>query len=134
MTIRTAIGGLAMAGLLATAPVAFACGVCLEDKVAAAYDHTVVSGALQRGRVVVFCELQGPAATAVEHREARRALRKLRGVESGSVRTGRELPVVSFVLDSAVQSPERALETLRQRLQGPGIAPKLLKVISAPAG
>jgi len=45
---------------LALVPAAgMACGVCLEDKVASAYDHALASRAIAAGRVVVFAEVVG---------------------------------------------------------------------------
>ena len=41
MTVRLALAGLL---LLAPAAVAIACGYCVEDRVAAAYDHSVGQG------------------------------------------------------------------------------------------
>jgi hypothetical protein len=37
-----------------------ACGHCMEDKVAATYDHAVMTAAQRHGHVVVFAEIQGP--------------------------------------------------------------------------
>ncbi|MBC8021534.1 MAG: hypothetical protein H7Y14_00325, partial [Burkholderiales bacterium] len=39
---------------------ALACGICLEDKVAATYDHGMVMRATSRGQVVVFAEPRAP--------------------------------------------------------------------------
>ena len=41
-----------------------ACGHCIEDKVAATYDYSVLTRAAHDGHVVVFTEVRGPAAGA----------------------------------------------------------------------
>jgi hypothetical protein len=50
---------LLLAGLLAAAPLAGACGYCVEDKMAAAYDHAVVSRALAQQHHIAFFHVDG---------------------------------------------------------------------------
>ena len=81
---------------------AMACGVCLEDKVAATYDHALVERALAQHRVVVFAEprksLDDRALKAVAAKAARAP-----GVDATTVKTSASPASVSFVLD-----PKRA--------------------------
>ena len=81
---------------------AIACGVCIEDKVAATYDHALVERALAQHRVVVFAE---PRASVDEHGlKAFAALaRRAPGVDAATVKTSAAPASVSFVLD-----PKRA--------------------------
>lgn len=121
-----------LAAVLAAAPqFAAACGVCIDDKVAAVYDHAIVQQAMEKGRVVVFCEIAGPQQARAIAPQARRAAQDLQGVDRASVRTSDELPVLSFVLDPARQSPSAALAKLQQRLAADGIRPTLLRVMEA---
>ena len=65
---------------------AIACGVCLEDKVAATYDHALVARALAQHRVVVFAEPR----SAVDERRLKAfaaAAARAPGVESATVKT-----------------------------------------------
>lgn len=117
------------AALSCIAGAALACGVCIDDKVAAVYDHAQVQRALGKGKVVVVCELTGAQDAGTLTRQAGRAAQGLPGVEPGSVRASHELPVLSFVLDPAAQTPAAAVAGLRQRLQPSGVTPTLLKVL-----
>jgi hypothetical protein len=116
----------------ATGP-AVACGVCIDDKVAAVYDHDVMQQATKAGRLVVFCELSGPYEPQVLAPRGKRAAQALTGVDSKSVRTSDHLPAISFVVDPARQNPDAAVAELRQRLAQDRIVPKLLKIIPGPA-
>ena len=81
---------------------AIACGICLEDKVAATYDHALVERALAQHRVVVFAE---PRASVDERRlkAFAAAARRSPGVDAATVKTSAAPASVSFVLD-----PKRA--------------------------
>ena len=116
----------AMLGL-ALAPGAFACGVCVDDKVAVAYDHAVVVKAAARGHVVVFAEVagaSGPAADAVA--AAKAAAMRLKGVDRDSVRGAPAPAAISFALDPAERSPEQALAAVARAA---GLRLTLLRVM-----
>ena len=71
------------AALAAIAPAAsLACGACVEDKVAATYDHAVVERAAASGDVMVFCEVTGP----LDAQHLKQAMRRVHGVRPQSVR------------------------------------------------
>jgi hypothetical protein len=125
---RVSVAALAAAAGMALPLAARACGACVEDKVAAAYDHAVVSSALARRRVVVFAGLEGPREGAVLAAAARRAAGRVDGIERASVRGAAEPAVVSFVLDPAVRAPESALRAIQQRAS-PGLRVSLLRVL-----
>lgn len=110
-------------------PAAYACGICIDDKVASAYDHAVVQNAWKHGKVVVFCELTGPHEVKKLTQEAKAAAQGLRGVDDSSIRTGQDLAIVSFVLDGSTQTPAAAVGELQQRLKASSVMPKLLKVL-----
>jgi hypothetical protein len=112
MRVATAAGCSAL--LLALAPGAWACGACVEDKVAATYDHAVVQGAAAQGRVVVFCELKGPIQAA----RIKKAAAGVPGLDLASVRVSVDPGALSFVLDPARQSPKAAVAGLQERLPG----------------
>jgi hypothetical protein len=91
--------------------VSWACGVCIEDRVAATYDHEVVVRAAAKGKVMVFCEVAGP----LDPRQIRNAVHKVRGADSASVRISLESAAVSFALDGR-QSPQSAVSAMQQEM------------------
>ena len=72
--------------LAATPLAAMACGVCLEDKVAATYDHALVQRAIEKHRVVVFAEPRNPI-DAARLKAVAAAAARAPGVEAATVRT-----------------------------------------------
>ena len=69
--------------LAIAAPAAvWACGVCIEDKVAATYDHAVVQRAAATGKAMVYCEIHG----SLDTRRWQGAARQVRGLDPASVR------------------------------------------------
>lgn len=118
------------AGLAASA---WACGVCIEDKVAATYDHALVREAAAKGRVVVFCALEAGVTADADRagleRELKRLAAGLRGVDARTVRSSTTPPTFSFVLDPRVQAPPAAVAAWQQRLAPSGKIVALLKVL-----
>jgi hypothetical protein len=95
--------------------VALACGACVEDMVAANYDHAIVDAAIAKHQPVVFVAVDGP--TKAEKIEARiiAAASKVRGVQAGTLRTSIAPQGFSFVLDVA-QEPEAAVAGFRKAM------------------
>ena len=91
---------------------AMACGICLEDKVAATYDYALVQRALAQQRVVVFAE---PRASVDERRlEAfAAAARRAPGVDAATVKTSAAPASVSFVLDPKRADAGKTVAALR---------------------
>jgi hypothetical protein len=108
---------------------ALACGVCVEDKVAATYDHAVVARAIADRRVVVFAAITGQADGRTLAAVARRATSGVPGVERGSVRVAVDPIAISFALDPRVSTAERALAAIERRAANPGWKLVLLRVI-----
>ncbi len=113
------------AGLLALAAASWACGVCVEDKVAATYDYAVMQQAASKGRVMVFCEVSG----AVDAPRIRNAARQVRGLDRSSVRLSTQPAALSFALDPAQQSPQAAVSAL-QRAVPPGTRLSIVKLVT----
>ena len=103
---------------------AIACGVCIEDKVAATYDHALVQRALAQHRVVVFAEPR-TSVDASRLKAVASAAARLRGVDASTVRVSAAPASVSFVLDPKSSSVPQALRRLEL---------DLLKVIDSPQG
>jgi len=101
---------------------AMACGICLEDKVAATYDYALVQRALAQQRVVVFAEPR----SAVDERRLKAfaaAAARAPGVESATVKTSAAPASVSFVLDPRRADAKKTVAALHL---------DLLKVIDRP--
>jgi hypothetical protein len=85
---------IAIAGFLLSLP-AFACGYCVEDKIAATYDHAVITRALASGRHVVFFHVDGAAVSRAALEQAASG----RGVEKGSARLSPDLLTLALAFD-----------------------------------
>lgn len=112
--------------LLVQAGAAQACGVCVEDKVAATYDHAVVQRASAHGQVLVFCEINGPVDAA----RIRQAARGVRGLDLSSLRVSEIPAAISFGIDAAKQSPQAAASAIQQGLAR-GIEVKVLRLLDS---
>jgi hypothetical protein len=101
------------AALVVFAPAAsLACGACVEDKIAATYDHGVVERAAASGKVMVFCEVIGP----LDAKHLNAVMRRVRGVKPQSVRVSVQLAAMSFAVDPTVRSPQDAVETAQHSM------------------
>src|SRR4249920_2435699 len=99
MTVRGAWTGLL---LLAPAAAALACGVCVEDRVAATYDHAVVVRSLERKHEVVFLAIEGEIVVSPRlSREIRSAIESASGIDRGSARVSLPAASLSFAYDPA---------------------------------
>ena len=101
------------AGLAIAAPSASACGVCVDDKVAATYDHAVIERAAASGQQVVFVAVDGPVDGDALGRKIGKA--RIKGVVAGTVRLSATPAAFSFVLD-AREDPARAVAGFRRAL------------------
>jgi len=97
--VRAAI---ATAGLLLAlqSQAAFACGHCIEDRIAAVYDHALVSRALGQQHQVVFYAIDGPLPPGDASRRAIEALAdSADGVDKGSARVSIETASLAVAFD-----------------------------------
>jgi hypothetical protein len=114
----------ALAGLACILPaLAWACGACAEDKMAATYDHAVVQAAAAQQQQVVFCDVQG----RVEPARLRDAASQVAGVDPASIRTSVEPAAMSFALDTKLLDPDAAAAQIRSKLNEPGVNLVVLK-------
>jgi hypothetical protein len=119
----------AIASACSVLPLASAgCGVCIEDKVAATYDHAVVIRAIERRHVVVFASGEGAAAPGSE-RALKAGAARVRGIDRASVRSAAAPLAVSFALDANVRTPEDALAAVERAAAVPGLRLTLLRVM-----
>ena len=117
-----------VAGLFAAPMPAIACGACVEDQVAATYDHAVVTRAVARHHVVVFASVDSGRNLKSDVRQIRRAATASQGVDPGSVRVSEEPSALSFALDPTARSPEAALADIQARLRAKGVKLAILRV------
>src|SRR3954470_14745333 len=86
----------AIAALLFASGQALACGYCVEDKIAATYDHAVITHALAQKHHVAFMHVDGAASS---RKVLEDALYAAPGVDRGTVRVSADLLTVSFAFD-----------------------------------
>jgi hypothetical protein len=124
---------LLAAALLALPAAAPACGVCIEDKVAAVFDYAVVSRALEAGHHVAFFAVDGLQAPGPD---ARRQLETLAasaaGVERGSPRVSLEMKSLSVAYDPRRTPLPRLMQSLDKRLAARRLSLAPLRVIERP--
>jgi hypothetical protein len=88
---------IAMALAAAISPPSWACGACVEDAIAATYDHATIRAAIAKRQQVVFVSIEGGDKARVV-RVLASAARKVRGVQAGTLRTAVSPPAFSFAL------------------------------------
>ena len=76
---------------------AIACGACVEDRVAATYDHALVRSAIAQHRMIIFVALDGPDASLVGDR-IKSTAGALGAVQRGTVRYAASPAAFSFML------------------------------------
>jgi len=89
---------VALIALALVSSPAAACGYCLEDQIAAAYDHAVVTRALATKHHVAFLHVDGAAKS---HAVLEKAAYSAPAVDRGTVRVSADLLTVSFAFDPA---------------------------------
>lgn len=114
--------------LALSAPVAaHACGACAEDKIAATYDHAVVTRAAADGDLMVYCEVVG-------HFDRRRLLQaagRVHAIRADSVRISAQPAAFSFAVDRSRQSPRSAVEATQRGLRA-GTRLTIIDSVKAP--
>lgn len=124
---------LLLAALLLGTNSAQACGHCIEDKIAACYDHTVVTQALARKHQVAFFALDGPLAGGMLEKKAIELLAaSAPGVDAGSVRVSTETAALSVAFDPARVSFVSVQQAVEAKLKRRGLTLLPLKVMERP--
>ena len=106
---------------------AIACGACVEDRVAATYDHSVVQSAIARHRTIVFVALDGPDASLVGDR-IRSAAAALEAVQRESLRYAASPAAFSFML-ARDATPDRVVDAFRKALGGKHVTMTIVRVM-----
>jgi hypothetical protein len=107
------------------ATAARACGVCVDDKVAATYDHALIERAAANRQQVVFVAVDGPVDGSALGGKVAKA--KVKGVVAGTVRVSAAPAAFSFVL-GAREDPARAVDGFRRALDDPRARLTLVRI------
>ena len=110
---------------------AWSCGVCDEDKVAATYDHGVNLRAAAARQSVVYVAVETSVEPQAFVKRVATVAPRVRGVRTGSIRTAVAPVTFSFVLDPVVQTPAGAVAEL-SRLLNVESGLRILRVVSTP--
>lgn len=122
--------GLAALALVAASP-ALGCGHCVEDRVAAVYDHGIITKALERHHQVAFFAIEGPLLADGEARRAiDKALASAVGIDAPSMRLSVDSASLSLSYDGKRISPAQIMATLNRKLAARRLSVSLLKVMN----
>jgi hypothetical protein len=115
--------------LVLAAGSAQACGYCVEDKIAATYDHAVVTRALTQKHHVVFLHVDGaaPGRKALED-----AVYSAPGVDRGTARVSADLLTVSFAFDPARANLGAIHTRIEKKLKPAGLSLMPFQVMERP--
>ena len=120
--------------LALAAPGAGACGHCIEDKIAAVYDHAVITQAQRERQAVMFYAIDGPPVVNDETRRALvAAVGAVPGIRPGSVRVSLELSALSAAYDPRRTNLAAAERALARKLKAKGYTLMLMRVLDEPA-
>ena len=113
---------------------ALACGHCVEDKIAAVYDHAVVKRALASGHQVAFFHIDGALAPGnAARRELEASAASAAGVDSGGVRISLESASLAVSFDPRRASLARVQWSLEKKLAAKKLSLFLMRVMDRPA-
>jgi hypothetical protein len=113
---------------------ALACGHCVEDKIAAVYDHAIVTQALNRKHQIAFFAIDGTLAPGVGTQRAIEAIvQSAAGVDKGSARVSVESTSLSVAFDPRHTSFAAVQHALEQKLSVKNLLLLPLRVMDQPA-
>ena len=127
------MGRALLVAALLGAYAAQACGYCVEDKIASAYDYALVARSVASGHPVVFYHLDGPLeASAATRRTLLSAAESVSGVDKGSVRVSLDTLTLSFAFDPKRTSLAAAQSALDRKLAARKLSLFPMRVIERP--
>jgi len=124
--MRTSLAGIAFACACQTS---LACGICVEDRVAAVFDHAVVEQAVGAKRHVAFFGIDGSLPATRESRRAVLDAVYASGAAQGTARLSLESASISAAFDPSRTSLARLRDGATQRLAPKGLGLTALRVI-----
>lgn len=114
---------------LASPMIAFACGACVEDTVAATYDHAVVERAATKGNLLVYASIDGSGDAKALANHARVAAQRIVGVDRSSVRVSAAPLALSFAIDPKAQTVDGAIASMQQRGHDQDIRLSVVRIV-----
>jgi hypothetical protein len=129
-TLAAAAHALAALAFVFAARDSFACGYCVEDRVAAVYDHAVVVRALERRHEVAFLAIDGTLPAAGDlRRSLESAISTAPGVDRGTARLSLDAAALSFAYDARKPGLGAVMRAIEKKLAAKGLSLSLLRVI-----
>ena len=125
--MKTKLTLLATAAAIGMSGAAYGCGVCIEDKIAATYDHAVIRDAIAAHRQVIFVALDGNDATRIGERIASAVVR-VPGMQKASVRYAVAPPALSFAVAKDV-APGKALAAFQKAVAGMDVRMRIVRIM-----
>ena len=117
--------------LLMSTSSAIACGHCLEDKVAAVYDHTMVAKTVREKHVVAFFGIEGPlVVNQTSKQEIQKIIASIHGVDPNTSRISLETGSISLAFNPTVLTYPALLDSLDKKLKPKKLSVFPLEVIS----
>lgn len=112
---------------------AIACGHCVEDKIAAVYDYTIVTQALGQKHQIAFFAIEGTLTPGNDVRQIIKAIESASVADKGSARVSVESASLSVAFDPR-RVPFAALQkAIERKLAAKKLSLQLLQVINQPA-
>ena len=110
---------------------AIACGHCIEDKVAAVYDHAIVVKAVHEKHVVAFFGIEGPLVVNSASKQAiQKMLSSINGVDLNTSRISLETGSMSLAFNPTILSYPALLDTLDKKLKAKKLSVFPLEVLT----
>lgn len=108
-----------------------ACGHCLEDKVAAVYDHIIITKAVGEKHLVAFFGIEGPFVINVASKqEVQKMMSSINGVDPNTSLVSLEAGSISLAFNPNFISYPMLLKALEMKLQQKKISIFPIDVIS----
>ena len=109
--------------VLLTATAASACGHCVEDRIAAVYDHALVQRALASKHQIVYFAWDGSlAGDEASRRKLLALLEGVAGVDKGSARVSMDPAAIAVSFDPQRSNGASMAAALQTRLKVLGVA------------
>ncbi|MDB5822442.1 MAG: hypothetical protein JWR21_1146 [Herminiimonas sp.] len=116
------------------APPAFACGYCVEDKIASVYDHAVITRALDARHQIAFFGIDGAIVVdAKAVRELEALASNAEGADKGSLRISLDSAALAVAFDPRRTSFSGLQKSLEKKLAAKHLSLLPLRVMDAPA-
>jgi hypothetical protein len=118
------------AALLAVSPGAFACGYCVEDKIAAVYDHASIAKAIGQRHPVVFFAIEGNLKQDdATRRQIDAIAASAPGVDPGSVRISLDAASLAIAFDPRRTSLVMVQRALERKLAALGLSLLAMRIM-----